>query len=288
MIFKSEEPRIQRVAATEFASESIDPGRPFDYRKEITNDDITRFQAERASAEVDFISGPERYDFTRRYLVISAAMKQLDLFVPPLSTLEHIQKRVLAMLTHTVDSPVNAATELPILISTYLLDPSLFTTLEWSARRDLKKCFKHFISNESGHEELSKKTVLRLANYPGNIQLSHDVIEHLKTIKISALPIANVAAALEYQAYARILDIRDLSPLDEDDWKNIRNALSALAKPGLELQGNTQTLAQMMMHVRILNAKEISVDKDGLHIVDPDISTSKIKSVAPAPARKNI
>ncbi len=293
MIFKSEgEPKIQRMATAETPPVISDPGAPFDYRAEITNEDIARFQAEYASAERAFVEGTENYVPTNRFLDICAAMKQLDLVVPPLSTAA--EKKVLTMLTHALKSVGIASDEIRLLINIQLYDPNLFNRLSWLARRNFETFFAYLekINSASGLN-VGELAFLFLARRSEKAIIPDMLAEAIVNKRLIDLGWGiksphNLGKFLRERAYARIIGITNVPPLRSEDWNVIRDAISSTNDPE-EKEHATQNRAHMMLQTRIINAKEISIDENGLHIVDPDPEVvSKAKSDTPLPARKNI
>lgn len=289
MIFKSEgEPIIQRMATPEASPNAIDLGRPFDYRTEVTNDDIVGFQHARATAELNFMIGGERYDTTQKFVSISAAMKQVGLFVPPVS--KNIEKKLLVMITNALKTEANASLELSTLIGAFLWDPSLYAKLGWTAKRNLRKLIPNLAEDKEATfpDQMDGLTLVALANYSGQKLISPQTVKRFISIRFEGLHPDVVPARLAERAYARIIGVKDLRPLTAADWASIRTCLQSLAQSNAEQQ-DSRVLAEAIMHARIINAKEISIDENGLHIVDPDPEVaSKARSDTPPPARKHI
>lgn len=267
-----------------------DPDAPFDYRKEKTNETIAQFQAEYGSAEHAFVTGGENYVLAGRFLNICAAVKQLGIAVPPLSNAA--EKKILIMLNHALKSVAIAADEIRLLNNTYLYDPSLFTKLGWLARRNMQKFFAYLdaMNTNSGlnAEELA---FLFLARRSEIAVIPNTLVEDVTHKRLTDLGLGERSPYknryfLEDRANARIIGIANVPPLRSEDWDIVRDTISSANST--EKKEATQHQALTLLYARIINAKAISIDEDGLHIVDHDTEKSKTRSDTPVPTRKHI
>ncbi len=270
MIFKSEgESNIKRLT-TEAPRNEIDPGSPFDYRREITKAHKEMIQEDLRAA----LAAPHRIG---DYLAIAAAARYLGVEIPPLS--EKNEVRILERLAPIIRESAQwgATAEFDIISDAALYDRSLLDKLPRKCLDDLESLKNRFTPVPLDLTELAALNILKSGNdMPPR---SKGMVTALNERKFSTLSDSARWLAFYNLARARIGGITELPHLDADDWRAIRtNILSKTQEEGLPTY---------FFHARVLAAKDVYVDDDGLHIIDEDHEPAA-SSERSVPPRKNI
>ncbi len=259
---------------TETTRPEADPGRPFDYRREML---VTM------KSELDW--NLKQNDDLQRvpgYLSLASAMQILDLPIRPMSS----------AFQDAVSNHVNEE------LSTWNPDMSPFpytTTIQNLARVDKSFLTRHpkfpdMLASlkkyaDARESALSVNAQLLFLGSPSRAGFSTSQLRPLTSVKLSDLETdSHVINFLEELADARICGALPAVLLDTVDWTRVRTIFNRSLSMKLFSKA-----AEVAAYSRIINANEIRFDENGMHIIDPDRSHAPPQtSNAPIPPRKNI
>lgn len=271
MIFKNEGPNVKRLT-TEAQRNEIDPGSPFDYRREITKADKEMIQEDLREA----LAAPHRIG---DYLSIAAAARYLGVAIPPLS--EKNEVRILGLLRHLIAESTHKAEvdqrTFVTLSSAALYDSSLFDKLSRDHAETLAHLKSRYAAAPLDLTELAALNILKSGKGLPPEEKGRVVTLHER--KFSTLSDSAKWQAFYNLAKARIGGITELPHLDAEDWRAIRTHILSKARK--------ERLPTHFLHARVLAAKDVYVDDGGLHIIDEDREPAA-SSERHMPARKHI
>lgn len=274
MIFKNERaPNIKRLT-TEAPRNEIDPGSPFDYRREITSIDKKEFLKEYEEA----LAAPHR---AGDVLTIAVALKYLDIKTPPLSAEQ--RTRIESQLMNTLqawETMQHHRSDIDNLSNAILYDRLLLTNLPANYEKivtDLKEKYFNYTNLE-----LSEVACLNILSGGMGSSLLEKQSTRIDDFSKRKFSNAGVSARFSFfydLAMARLSGQQSLPQLDADDWRAIRSTMFEHARRNRS--------ATHFFWARILAAKDVYVDDDGLHIIDEDHEPAA-SSERSVPPRKNI
>ena len=273
MIFKNEgEQRIQRMTAETTRSEA-DPGRPFDYRNELTESIKQRMYAA--------LEGRHTAPTVTSYMRLAGAMKAVELPLPPRIDMNLLVINRVSEYLEQWSQQFSATTSL---LKTYALVsvseivthpkyPAFLTTLQRRA--------------ENGSSSFGECVLLRLlAPHSPQAKFSVRQLETLQKIKLAAAHrgAREILSVFEGIADAKVSGAFSGSPLDADDWMRVREFYDKCLKAD-----NMTDVARIAFYSRVMNATDIRFDENGMHIIDPVLEvTLPTATQKTMPERRNI
>ncbi len=288
MIFKSEgEPNIKRIATESHAPEiQLTKINVKEYLKQSDIDALLRFRRNLFTNTRD----DPRVPLDSRYLLISAQLNTCDIpgSKPQKDEEEQIRK---ALQGELVVGPLSSYSDLRRLSHISLTDRKYITELSHFdpqyVHNRVRDCLRYVTAAQRTGKNTREFLFWAKIVAPSLIPALTPELARIADIYIppdvdlQTMPDSSLMYFAEEYAVLRVLDPSKKSPNSPLFWKRFRTIMER-TKPDL-------SRLHYAFIAHLLQAEQISVDEDGLHIVDfsPELLASK-HDEKPVPQRKNI
>lgn len=280
MIFKAEEPNIKRIATE--ARESARESRPLDYRTEITKEQLEMVQ------DTYYRDAVERGDW-KEFADYGRLLKHLNLPIPRISKKD--RNRLRTKLNQDLQKPIRQISAHDIFAlgrnfsRLVQLDPTHLELLNSDSKQRLLEIKKEWENLHSfrlhGWEFFANYGILNpndpILPPPNLKDTLPTVVQGLVETKKNWV---NTLHALQKLADARIAGA-ELPELTAIDWRVVREKAYEASRD------QTIHLFRFMLYTRIIRAESITVDENGLHIVDSK-PLPAAQAAAPRPTSRHL